>query len=300
MSEPLAEVAARLAAGETLADADALALATTVDILALGMLADEARRRQHGVTVTFVRVADVPMPGPGETPAVPIAAGEVRLVGAPESLAAAVAAIRRVLAVAGSVPVSAFSLSKLVRLAESERVPLVDVLRGLRDGGLELLSEAPLDELPDANLALAAALEAGLQIARFTIARPAPVAARLGLIKLAVRLQREVGGIRSIAPLPRAWDPAVPTTGYEDVRFVAASRLLAQNVPSIQVDWSRYGPKLAQVALTFGADDVDGVSPVDDAREGPRRAALEEIRRNIRSASLEPVERNGRYDLLAR
>ena len=71
-------------------------------------------------------------------------------------------------------------------------------------------------------------------------------------------------------------------------------------MPSIQVDWTLYGPKLAQVALTVGADDVDGVSPVDDMSEGRRRAPLEEIRRNIRAAGLEPVERNGRFESIAR
>jgi hypothetical protein len=35
------------------------------------------------------------------------------------------------------------------------------------------------------------------------------------------------------------------------------------------VDWSLYGPKLAQVALTVSADDVDGVSAEDRARQGP-------------------------------
>ena len=69
-----------------------------------------------------------------------------------------------------------------------------------------------------------------------------------------------------------------------------------ENIPSIQVDWTLYGPKLAQVALTVGADDVDAVSPADDAGTGPRRAPLEEIRRNIRAAGLEPIERDGRFD----
>ena len=82
-----------------------------------------------------------------------------------------------------------------------------------------------------------------------------------------------------------------PTTGYEDVKMVAIARLAAPNIPSIQVDWRRYGPKLAQVALTFGADDIDGVSPSDEAPEGRRRAPLEEIRRNIEAAGFEPVER---------
>ena len=98
------------------------------------------------------------------------------------------------------------------------------------------------------------------------------------------------------APLPRSLNPAAPTTGYDDVKRVALARLFVANVPSIQVDWALYGPKLAQVALTFGADDVDAVSPLDETGEGHRRAPLEEIRRNIRAAGLEPVERDGLFE----
>jgi 2-iminoacetate synthase ThiH len=61
------------------------------------------------------------------------------------------------------------------------------------------------------------------------------------------------------------------------------------------VDWPRYGPKLAQVALTFGADDIYGVSASDEAPEGRRRAPLEEIRRNIESAGFVAVERDGHF-----
>ena len=79
---------------------------------------------------------------------------------------------------------------------------------------------------------------------------------------------------------------------------VALARLLVDNSHSIQVDWRRYGPQLAQVALTFGADDVDGVSPNDAREHGPRRGPLEEITRNIRAAGLVPVERDGRFQTL--
>src|SRR5262249_54959868 len=102
--------------------------------------------------------------------------------------------------------------------------------------------------------------------------------------------------IRAFAPLPRAVNPAVPSTGYEDVKRIALARLVVDNVPSIQVDWALYGPKLAQVALTVGADDVDGVSPEEAGDEGRRRAPLEEIRRNSRAAGREPVERDGRFN----
>jgi aminodeoxyfutalosine synthase len=64
------------------------------------------------------------------------------------------------------------------------------------------------------------------------------------------------------------------------------------------VDWSLYGPKLAQVALTFGADDLDAVSASDDESRGHRRSPLEEILRSIQAAWLTPVERNARFELV--
>jgi aminodeoxyfutalosine synthase len=89
-----------------------------------------------------------------------------------------------------------------------------------------------------------------------------------------------------------------PTTGYDDVKSVAIARLAAPNISTVQVDWLRYGPKLAQVALTFGADDVDNVSASDEAPDGRRRAPLEDVRRNIKAAGLEPAERDGRFALI--
>ena len=65
-----------------------------------------------------------------------------------------------------------------------------------------------------------------------------------------------------------------PLTAMSPRRVWALARLAIPNVPSIQVDWALYGPKLAQVALTMGADDLDGVSASDAAPEGRRRAPL--------------------------
>src|SRR5207248_4409275 len=138
---------------------------------------------------------------------------------------------------------------------------------------------------------------AGLALARLTIDR-LPSADLAALLKRVADLQRAVAVVRAFAPLPRQVNPAVPTTGFDDVKRVAMARLIVDNVPSIQVDWALYGPKLAQVALTVGADDVDAVSAEDETGEGRRRAPLEEIRRNIRAAGLDPVERNGRFEIL--
>jgi aminodeoxyfutalosine synthase len=127
---------------------------------------------------------------------------------------------------------------------------------------------------------------------RLTIAR-ASADARTALFIQASALQDACGAIHSLNPLPMSLSAFRPTTGYDDVKMVALARLAAPNVPSIQVDWQRYGPKLAQVALTFGADDIDGVSASDEAPEGRRRAPRAEIVRNIEAAGLVPVERDG-------
>jgi len=272
-------------------------LAASSDILTLGMRADEIRRARHGAWTTFVRVAEVGSAVADPT-AIPAKAGEVRIVGTPAGLTAAVQRIRHVRQAAGSVPVSAFSLSDLEALAGAEQMPLRALLETLHDAGLELISEAPLDRLQDARRAIEEVNIAGLTLARLTVHQLAssdPVA----LLREAADLHRAVGVIRAFAPLPRRTNPAAPTTGYEDVKRVALARLIAADVPSIQVDWRLYGPKLAQVALTVGADDVDAVSAEDETAQGRRRAPLEEIRRNISAAGLEPVERNGRFDRMA-
>jgi len=283
----------------TVSDAELTSLAASHDIISLGMLADDARRRRHGTRTTFVRVADVPLAGETAPSASPLA-GEVRIGGTPASRADAVARVAQVAAaidLSRGVPLSGFSLADLEELSAREGVTLRALLEELRAAGLELVAEAPFDRLHDPRRSIEEVNIAGLALARLTIHR-SPSSDPVPLLKAVADLQRGVAVIRSFAPLPRSANPAVPTTGYDDVKRVALARVIVDNIASIQVDWSLYGPKLAQVALTVGADDVDGVSAEDDMTEGRRRAPLEEIRRNIRAASQEPVERNGRFELL--
>jgi aminodeoxyfutalosine synthase len=279
-------------------DAELTSLAASHDILNLGMLADEVRREHHGTRTTFVRVATVSVE-PGQPVDAPPESGELRIAGTPGSRSAAIERVREVVAAVHGVPISGFSLADVEELAGRERITLRQLLEDLRAAGLELIAEAPFDRLADARRSIEEVNIAGLRLARLTLDR-LPAADPGPLLKQVAALQRDVAVIRSFAPLPRRINPAVPTTGYEDVKRVALARLFVDNIPSIQVDWSLYGPKLAQVALTVGADDVDAVSPVDDMSLGRRRAPLEEIVRNIRAAGLDPAERNGRYDLLPR
>jgi aminodeoxyfutalosine synthase len=280
----------------TVSDQDLAGYAGSHDIISLGMAADDVRRARRGTTTTFVRVADVSA-DVGSAASWPAAAGEIRIVGTPRTRADAIARVAEISGGTRSVPLSGFSLADLEQLSSRESVTLRALLEDLHAAGLELIAEAPFDRLLDARRSVEEVNIAGLALARLTIEQSAS-ADPLSQLKAVAGLQRAVGVLKTFAPLPRRVNPAVPTTGYEDVKRIALARLVCDNIPSIQVDWARYGPKLAQVALTVGADDVDGVSAESETTEGRRRAPLEEIRRNIRAAGLEPVERNGRFDLI--
>jgi len=280
----------RITAGERLTADEIRELARTPDILPLGMLADALRRRLHGTRATFVRVAVCAF-DQSIADAVPPAARELRLTGSPESLDAAVAAVQAAKSVAGLRTVAGFSWADAERWRAAEGQ---GVLKRLREAGLDAIAELPLDKVGDPRTALRALTTRGFTQVRLSIAS-VPAAERIELLLQAAGLQEEFGCIQTLDPLPAKLSAYRPTTGYDDVKMVALARLAAPNIPSIQVDWPRYGPKLAQVALTFGADDIYGISPSDDAPEGRRRAPLEEIRRNIEAAGFEPVERDGRF-----
>ena len=287
----------RVSAGERLGEDDLAHLAATPDILQLGMLADTVRRALHGSQVTYLRVALCPFNQPF-TDAVPLAAREVRVTGKPESLEVAVTAIEAARAVAGDRAVSAFSWLDVDRIASESSMRASSVLETFRSAGLDALAEVPLDRIGNLTHAVDAIAIAGYQDVRLTIEK-APADARAKLFSAAAALKEKCSCIRSINPLPTLLDAMRPTTGYDDVKSVAMARLAASNISTVQVDWLRYGPKLAQVALTFGADDIDNVTASDEAPDGRRRAPLEEVRRNIQAAGFEPAERDGRFALIA-
>ena len=74
-------------------------------------------------------------------------------------------------------------------------------------------------------------------------------------------LQDETGGVQAFVPLSyhaegTAFPEIPPTTGFEDLKVYAVSRLLLDNVPHIKLLWTYVGTKMIQVALDFGVDDV--------------------------------------------
>jgi len=273
---------------------EALAILAEPNVIAVGARGDEERRRRHGVKTTFVRVFEIHVEAVPTSLPSGASAGEIRLMGKPASVAAAVAAVKAVRALAGTIPLTAFSLADLSDLVDGSAASLTDLAGRLAAAGLEIVAEAPVDAVVDPVGAVRAVRDGGLQVPRLTVRQMAEDD-RVRLVSLARDIQSAVGGVRAFAPLPRVTSVAQPTTGYDDVKVIAMARLLAGNIDSIQVDWPLYGPKLAQVALTMGADDVDGVSALEGDL-GRRRSPIEEIRGNIVAAGLEPVERDARFE----
>src|SRR6185436_3950416 len=218
-------------------------LAEQTDILSLGMQADAVRREKHGNKTTFLRAAVVDA-APGAPLSWPLAAGEIRILGVPASRAAAIARVREVAAAAKGVPVAGFSLADLEVLAAQEKITLRELLEELEAAGLELVSEAPFDKLQDPRRSIEEVNIAGMTLSRLTIHK-LPSADTPSWLKQIAELQYTVAVIRAFAPLPREVNPAVPTTGYDDVKRVALARVIVTKIPSIQVDWALYGPKLA-------------------------------------------------------
>jgi len=268
-------------------------LEAAADILPLGMLADAARRRRRGGDVTYLRVAA----WDGEAPPaeLPPAAREVRLAGAPATLEAAVAAVTRARELAGERAVAGFAWADVTRLAGAAGATPAAVLRELRGAGLDAVARVALDMEGGAREALEQLADAGFQRLRVGVEGEARVEVFVAL----AAFQDAAACVQAVNPLPYRAGAARPTTGYQDVRAVALARLAAPNVPTVQVDWQRYGPKLAQVALTFGADDLDMVSASDEAPDGRRRAAVEEVRRNVEAAGLIANERDGYFTVVA-
>ncbi len=121
------------------------------------------------------------------------------------------------------------------------------------------------------------------------------------------RQQDETGGFLTFIPLayqvgdtklvPRQTPPT------DDLRTIAAARLLLDNFPHVEAYWIMIGEATASIALNFGADDVNGT--LEDERiahaakaESPAGLAREQILRMIRDAGKIPVERDALYNVI--
>lgn len=95
------------------------------------------------------------------------------------------------------------------------------------------------------------------------------------------------------------------TTGFTDLKAIAVSRLLLDNFPHIKAYWIMLTPRVAQIALRFGADDIDGTVVEekiyhDAGATTPQGMTRAQLMRLIREAGQEPFERDTLYQPVLR
>lgn len=289
----LTDLEPKAAAGESFTREEAERVLACPDLVSVGTLAELARRAHHRDVVTYGQVLLVDA---DEVPANFGEAREVRITTRPASVSAACDQVRSVVAAAGAVSVSGFSVADLLELAGGDHLVLAEVAQELRAAGLTGVAFLPMDKFEEAAELVRALQHGGLQVLRATVDRAATLAERLECIERVAVLQRETSALMAFAPLPRFDETEAPSTGYDDVRTIAVARLVCATVPSIQVDWALYGPKLAQVAIAYGADDIDNVPAVDTLGLGHRRSPGVDIVRQITAAFATPAARNGLFE----
>ena len=219
------------------------------------------------------------------------------------------------------VHLKAFTMVEIGYLAQRSKISVQEVLERLRDAGMDSLpgggAEIFCDRVRRVICDHKITGEEWLETAR--------TAHRLGLhsnctmlyghietdedrvdhlLKLRA-LQEETQGLVTFIPLAFHPDNTplqhIPkTTGFLDIKNIAVARLMLDNIPHIKAYWIMMTPKIAQVALRFGADDIDGTVVEEKIYHDAGATTSQSLRRGellqlIRKAGREPVERDTLY-----
>ncbi len=131
---------------------------------------------------------------------------------------------------------------------------------------------------------------------------------RLDHLKMLRDAQDETNGF--LAYIPLAFHPKNTelsnlsrTSGIDDLKTIAVARCFLDNFPHIKAYWVMIGQKLAQIALSFGADDVDGTVKEEiithmAGAETEQAMTREQLLRLIREAGRTPIERDTLYNVI--
>jgi len=351
-------IEARAAAGERLTREDGLALFEAADLLAVGAMADRARRARHGLKTYYCAnthvnytngcVNECPLCAFWAAPDDPaayllgvdeivervrpdVAAGatEIHIVGGCHprvDLDYITSMLGRLHAEYPEVCLQAMTAVEVADLASKSRRPAAAVLAdlkaagltGLAGGGAEIFAPSVRRRIAPRKIDAEAWIDVHRQAHRLGLATNATMlyghvesaADRVDHLLALRQLQDETGGVLAFIPLAfhpaRTGLPDLPgPTAVDSLRTMAVSRLLLDNVPHMKAFWVMLGLDLAQVALRFGADDVDGtvireeITHAAGART-PERLTTADLADLVRGAGCEPVERDTLYRRIER
>lgn len=221
--------------------------------------------------------------------------------------------------------IKAFTMIELAQIARAAKKPLSDVLEDFKGaglacvpgGGAEVFSERVHEELFRAKLDNEGWFEVAREVHRSGLKSNATMLyGHIETVEEKVKhllhireLQDETKGFQCFVPL--AFDPArtelehVPvTTGQQNLREIAVARLLLDNFPHIKAFWIMITPQVAQLALWYGADDLDGTVNHYEITHALGTASHHQVLSHqelldlISEAGRVPVERDALYNVM--
>ncbi|MFN3383985.1 MAG: 5-amino-6-(D-ribitylamino)uracil--L-tyrosine 4-hydroxyphenyl transferase CofH [Archaeoglobaceae archaeon] len=238
-----------------------------------------------------------------------------------------VSIIQAVRDVSKEIHIHAFSPMEVYHMARNSKMDVVDVLKVLKEGGLDSMpgtaAEILVDNVRAEICPMKLKTEEWVKIIKEAHELGIPTTAtmmyghvetwadRIKHILLIKRIQQETKGFTEFIPLSFMWKnnelgaKAKGASGFEDLLVIAIARiLLYPEIKNIQASWVKLGIKLAQAALNFGANDLGGtlieenISKSAGATSG-EFLSPEELREIIRRAGRIPRQRDTLYRAIA-
>jgi len=228
-------------------------------------------------------------------------------------------------AIRPEVHLQAFTAVEVAHLAEKAGRSILDTLTALKDAGLGSLpgggaevfsprvreSLCPTKLSPEGWLAVSqTAHRLGLKTnATMLYGHIETLAERVDHLLRLRAAQDDTGGFQAFIPLAfhpqnTALNDLKGPSAVDDLKTLAVARLLLDNFPHIKAFWVMFGPKMAQISLCFGVDDVDGtvieerITHMAGATT-PQGLSRSQLRALIREAGCEPLERDTLYRVVA-
>jgi len=220
--------------------------------------------------------------------------------------------------------IKAFTMVELMQIARRAKRPLADVLPELVEaglgscpgGGAEVFSERVhaegyhLKNTGDEWIETARSVhEAGLYSnCTMLHGHIETVEERVDHLDRLRRLQDDTGRLQAYIPLSfhpenTEWSHLPGPTALDELREIAVGRLMLDNVPHVKAYWIMLSIPIAQLALSYGADDVDGTVVEEKiyheaGATTPQEVARAELVQWIRDAGRTPVERDTIYNVV--
>jgi aminodeoxyfutalosine synthase len=233
-------------------------------------------------------------------------------------------ALQAIKSVRPDVHIQAFTCVEIAHLAEISKQSVEDTLKDLiaaglgsiPGGGAEVFSPRIREKTCEKKLSGEGWIEVAKTAHRLGIKSNATMLyghietleERVEHLSMLRDAQDETGGFMTFIPLafhPKNTELAhlSKSSGLEDLKNIAVARCFLDNFPHIKAYWVMIGLKLAQIALSFGADDMDGTVKEEiithmAGAETEQAVASNQFIRIIEEAGRKPIERDTLYNTI--